>query len=180
MTVLSCICLWESITGTICFYRILLWCQYVISSVKLSKVILTDWIQIRTPKNWFQIQPWAFEHWLLSVYNKLSWDHELTYIHSSFSYLFFSLIIQIGNCLERCKICSNIGVPSRGVWGYTTFWKPWFQIEICGGIIFLSSLQMLGWFWSLKTQWPAWFGWITKCWVKIHVYEETKLWSWGW
>lgn len=59
----------------------------------------------------------------------------------SSSYLFNSLIFQIRNCLEGCKICSNIWISPGGVWGDSTLWKFGFQIKICRGksiLIFVS------------------------------------------
>ena len=86
---------------------------------------------------------WAFFPFLLTEFY-----YELVHKHACghFSSLFYYDIIQIRNCLERCKICPNIWVLMGGVWSHTTFWEPWFQIKICWGISVPSkSYQYIFW-----------------------------------
>jgi len=48
---------------------------------------------------------------------------------------------QIRHCLERCQICSDMGISQRWIWINSEICKSWFQVEICGGVT--SGQQLL-------------------------------------
>jgi len=39
-------------------------------------------------------------------------------------YQFF--LLQVRHCLEKCKLCSNLGVSTGRIWADSKIWQPWF------------------------------------------------------